>query len=89
MAMVDVVSKLDDMQAKRPEKLNWRMSIADLLYLLGMDRSLNARKELAEELGCPKEFIGGDYSQMNMWLHKTVLAKIAENGGNIPKELLD
>ncbi len=87
--VVDVVSKLEAMAAKRPEKLNWKVSIADLLFLLGLDNSLKARKELAEELGCPKEFMSGDYSQMNIWLHKTVLAKIAENGGNIPKELLD
>jgi hypothetical protein len=26
---------------------------------------------------------------MNMWLHKTVLKKIADNGGNVPKDLLD
>jgi hypothetical protein len=87
--LVDVVAKLDAMAANRPEKLNWKVSIADLLYLLGMDRSLKARKELAEELGCPAELMGGDSSQMNIWLHKTVLRKLAENGGNIPKELLD
>jgi hypothetical protein len=33
--------------------------------------------------------MGGDYSQMNMWLHKAVLKAIAENGGNIPHELTD
>ncbi len=45
-------------------------------------------KALAAELGCPQELIGGDYSRMDIWLHKTVLQKIADNGGNIPKELL-
>jgi hypothetical protein len=30
-----------------------------------------------------------DSAQMNVWLHKTVVQKLAENGGNIPKELLD
>jgi len=25
---------------------------------------------------------------MNMWLHKTVLEKLAQNGGNVPKDLL-
>ncbi len=87
--MVDVVAKLDGLAAKNPQKLNWKVSIVDLLKLLDIDSSLKARKELAEELGCPANLIGGDYSQMNIWLHKTVLAKIAENGGNIPKELLD
>ena len=69
------------------EKLNWKTSIVDLMKLLGLDSSFAARKELATELGCPAEKMG-DSAQMNMWLHKTVLKKLAENGGNIPKELL-
>ncbi len=88
MAMVDVVSKLDNMAGKN-SGLDWKVSIVDLLKLLGMDSSLTARKELATELGCPTELMGGDYAKMNIWLHKTVLQKIAENGGNIPKDLLD
>ncbi len=87
MDMVDVVSKLDKMASGSPG-LDWKVSIVDLLKLLGMDSSLTARKELANELGCPADLIGGDYSKMNVWLHKTVLQKIAENGGNIPKDLL-
>ncbi len=84
---VDVVSKLDGMAASNPEKLNWKVSIVDLLKLLGIDSSLAARKELATELGCPANLMG-DSAQMNMWLHKTVLQKLAQNGGNIPAELL-
>jgi hypothetical protein len=57
------------------------------MKLLGLDSSLTARKGLATELGCPADKMG-DSAQMNMWLHKTVLQKLAENGGNIPKELL-
>jgi hypothetical protein len=53
-----------------------------------MDSSLTARKELAAELGCPADLMG-DSAKMNIWLHKTVLARIAENGGNVPKDLLD
>jgi hypothetical protein len=87
MAMVDVVSKLENLAGDNPG-LDWKVSIVDLLKLLGIDSSLSARKELAQELGCPADLIGGDYSKMNIWLHKTVLQKIAENGGNIPKELL-
>ena len=87
MAMVDVVSKLEKMAGDNPG-LDWKVSIVDLLKLLGMDSSLSARKELATELGCPPDLMGGDYSKMNIWLHKTVLQKIAENGGNIPKNLL-
>lgn len=85
---VDVVAKLAALAAANPEKLNWKVSIVDLLKLLGLDSSLGARKELAAELGCPADKMG-DSAQMNMWLHKTVLQKLAANGGNIPKELLD
>lgn len=87
IAAVDVVAKLEGLAAKHKEKLNWKVSIVDLLKLLGIDSSLTARKELATELGCPVERMG-DSAQMNMWLHKTVLKKLADNGGNIPKELL-
>jgi hypothetical protein len=85
--MVDVVSKLESLAAKNPAKLDWKVSIADLLFLLGMDNSFKARKELAIELGCPEKLMA-DSAQMNMWLHSAVLKKIAENGGNIPQELL-
>jgi len=88
IAVTDVVAKLEGLAASHTEKLNWKASIVDLLKLLGIDSSLTARKELATELGCPAEKMG-DSAQMNMWLHKAVLQKIAENGGNIPKELLD
>ena len=87
MAMVDVVSKLEKMAGDNPG-LDWKVSIVDLLKLLGIDSSLKARKDLAQELGCPPDLIGGDYAKMNVWLHKTVLQKIAENGGNIPQSLL-
>ncbi|MCR2745735.1 DUF3597 domain-containing protein [Limnobacter parvus] len=86
--VVDVVAKLEAMAKANPEKLNWKVSIVDLLKLLGLDSSLTARKELAAELACPAEKMG-DSAQMNMWLHKTVLQKLAENGGNIPADLLD
>jgi hypothetical protein len=88
VALVDVVAQLEQRAAANPQKLNWRTSIVDLLKLLEIDSSLAARKELATELGCPAEFMG-DSAKMNMWLHKTVLARIAANGGNVPKDLLD
>ena len=59
----------------------------DLLKLLDMDSSLTARKALASELGCPAELMG-DSAKMNMWLHETVLARVAANGGKVPQELL-
>lgn len=87
IAVVDVVAQLEKMAASNREKLNWKVSIVDLLKLLGLDSSFAARKELATELGCPADKMG-DSAQMNMWLHKTVLQKIADNGGNIPQDLL-
>jgi len=86
--IVDVVAQLEKLAAANPQKLNWKVSIVDLLKLLDIDSSFAARKELAIELGCPADLMG-DSAKMNMWLHKTVLKKIADNGGNVPKELLD
>ena len=88
MDMVDVVAKLEGLAKANPQKLDWKASIVDLLKLLGIDSSLTSRKELAKELGCPTDLMG-DSAKMNTWLHKTVLAKIAENGGNVPANLLD
>ena len=83
---VDVPAKLDGMAATHAEKLNWRTSIVDLLKLLGLDSSLESRKELATELGCPQEMMA-DSAQMNTWLHRTVMHKLAEHGGTVPPEL--
>ena len=85
---VDVVAQLEKRAAANPQKLNWRTSIVDLLKLLDIDSSLEARKELATELGAPANVMN-DSAQMNMWLHKAVLQRIAVNGGNVPRELLD
>lgn len=84
---VDVVAQLTRMAAEHGGTYNWKTSIADLMRLLGLDYSYEARKALAIELGCPAEKMG-DSALMNMWLHKTVLQKLAANGGNIPAELL-
>ena len=88
VAVVDVVAQLEQRAAANPQQLNWRTSIVDLLKLLDIDSSLAARQELATELGCPAALMG-DSAQMNMWLHKTVLAQIAANGGNVPQDLLN
>lgn len=88
MPMVDVVAKLEGLAAESPAKLNWKTSIVDLLKLLDIDSSYDARKELAVELGCPADKMD-DSARMNTWLHKTVLEMVAANGGNVPKELLD
>jgi len=86
--VVDVSAKLEGLAAANPQKLNWKTSIVDLLKLLDRDSSLAARTALATELGCPADRMG-DSAAMNIWLHKTVLRKLAENGGNIPRDLLD
>ena len=87
-ASVDVAQVLEQRAKANPQKLNWRTSIVDLLKLLDIDSSLEARKALATELGCPADLMG-DSAKMNMWLHKAVLARVAANGGKVPAELLD
>ena len=82
-AEVDVVAKLEALSEENPG-LNWKTSIVDLLKLLGLDSSYDHRKELAQEVGI--EGYEGTAEQ-NLELHKAVLAKIAQNGGNIPAEL--
>ncbi|HRQ22647.1 MAG TPA: DUF3597 domain-containing protein [Anaerolineales bacterium] len=86
ISQVDVVKQLETLSAGKG--LNWKVSIVDLLTLLELDSSREARNELATELGCPAELMS-DSAKMNTWLHKEVLKRIAANGGNIPKELLD
>jgi hypothetical protein len=67
ITVVDVVAKLEGLAAKHPEKLNWKVSIVELLKLLGLDSSFAVRKGLATELGCSSDKMG-DSAQMNMWL---------------------
>ena len=81
--VVDVEAHMERLAAKVGHEVNWRHSIVDLLSLLDIDNSYAARKELAIELGCPPELME-DSAKMNMWLHKTVLARIAANGGKVP-----
>jgi len=87
-AAVDVTAQLEQKAAASSQKLNWRTSIVDLLKLLDLDSSLEARKELATELGCPPDLMG-DSAKMNTWLHKAVMQKLAANGGKVPAELLN
>ena len=67
------------------EKLDWRTSIVDLMKLLDLDSSLSARKELAQELHYSGDV--NDSASMNVWLHKQVMRRLAENGGKVPEEL--
>ncbi len=86
-AKVDVYAILSEMAAKKGQKLNWKVSIVDLMTLLDMDSSMTARKALAAEL----HFTGdtNDSAAMNIWLHKQVMMKLAENGGVLPADLRD
>jgi hypothetical protein len=88
VSVVDVEAHMEALAAKTGHKVNWRESIVDLLSLLGIDNSYAARKELAVELGIPPALME-DSAQMNVWLHKTVMARIAANGGKVPQNLLD
>jgi hypothetical protein len=84
---VDVEAVLNGMAANNRQKLNWRTSIVDLMKLLDLDSSLQARKALADEL----HYTGdkSDSATMNIWLHKQVMKKLAENGGKVPADLKD
>lgn len=82
---VDVAATLKDLAAKKKEKLNWKTSIVDLMKLLDLDSSLAARKELARELDYKGDT--NDSAAMNVWLHKQVMIKLAQNGGKVPEEM--
>jgi len=83
---VDVAAILDNLSAHSEDKgLDWRKSIVDLMKILKLDSRLAARKQLAQEL----HYTGNskNSAEMNMWLHKQVMAKIIENGGKLPSDL--
>ena len=86
-ATVDVAPILDKAVAAKGEKLAWRTSIVDLMKALDIDSSFSARKELAKELGYTGD--SNDSASMNIWLHKQVMNKLAENGGKVPADLKD
>jgi hypothetical protein len=83
---VDVNAILTERAAKKKEKLDWRRSIVDLMKVLDLDSSLTARKELAQELHYTGDM--NDSATMNIWLHKQVMVKLAENGGKVPADLM-
>jgi len=84
-APVDVEEVLSGLASKNSQKLNWQTSIVDLMKLLGIDSSLESRKELARELGYTGDT--GDSAQMNIWLHKRVMQELEKNGGKVPASL--
>lgn len=84
---VDVIAHLEEIDANDGRNLNWRTSIVDLMKMVGMESSLQERKDLAMELGYTGELEGS--AEMNMWLHKAVMRELAKNGGVVPAELTD
>ena len=83
---VDVAATLDALAQKNSEKLDWKHSIVDLMKLVGMDSSLSARKELAEDLHYTGDT--NDSAAMNIWLHAEVMKQLAANGAKVPQDLL-
>src|SRR5262245_23484023 len=77
-----ILAKLDEEQ---DEDHDWKTSIVDLMKLLKLDSGLGARKQLAKELGYTGSLDGS--AEMNVWLHKQVMTKLAESGGKVPDSL--
>jgi hypothetical protein len=84
---IDVEAMLDGMTRRANEKVGWRTSIVDLMKLLGLDSSLTARKELAQELHYTGDM--NDSATRNIWQHRPVMTKVAANGGKLPADLKD
>ncbi len=84
-APVDVGAVLSQMASSKGGGGNYETSIVDLLKLLDMDSSLDARKTLATEMNV---HAGADgTAEQNVALHKAVVAKLAENGGVMPASM--
>ena len=85
ISRADVEAQIAKIAQSRGGKFNWQTSIVDLMKLLDLDSSLNARKQLAQELGYKGALDGS--AEMNVWLHKQVMEKLAESGGKVPESL--
>jgi len=87
LSEVDVEAILNGKAQQSGQPLNWRTSIVDLLKLLDLDSSLQSRKDLAKELHYSGDT--ADSASMNIWLHRQVMNKLAQNGGKVPADLKD
>jgi hypothetical protein len=85
MSREEVEAMIEKIADAQDEDLNWEESIVDLMKLLKLDSSLGARKQLAKELGYTGALDGS--AEMNVWLHKQVMTKLAESGGKVPESL--
>jgi hypothetical protein len=85
MTQAEVEAMIKKIADGQSEKLNWQQSIVDLMKLLKLDSSFSARKQLAQELGYTGSLDGS--AEMNIWLHKQVMTKLADSGGVVPESL--
>ena len=85
ISKADVEAILAKLADDQDEDYDWKRSIVDLMKLLKLDSGLGARKQLAQELGYTGALDGS--SEMNVWLHKQVMTKLAESGGKVPDSL--
>ena len=85
MSRAELEDLIKTTASQQREDLNWRESIVDLMKLFKLDSGLGARKELARELGYTGALDGS--AEMNVWLHRQVMTKLAETGGKVPDHL--
>ena len=85
ISRLEVEAMIEKIAAKQGEDLDWQESIVDLMKVLKLDSSLGARKQLAKELGYTGALDGS--AEMNIWLHRQVMTKLAESGGKVPENL--
>jgi hypothetical protein len=85
ISKADVEAILAKLAEEQDEDYDWKRSIVDLMKLLKLDSGLGARKQLAQELGYTGALDGS--AEMNVWLHKEVMTKLAESGGKVPDSL--
>jgi hypothetical protein len=86
-ALMDIEAVLNEKNAEKNADLKWRYSVVDFLKLVDVDSSLDARKELAKELGYTGVLNGS--AEMNIWLHKQVMRMLAESGCSVPANLYE
>ena len=87
VSMATIEASLEDMASSSKQKLDWRHSIVDLMKLVGIDSDITNRRALASELGYTGDL--NDSATMNVWLHKEVMRRRAESGGQVPANLMD
>ena len=85
LTRAEVEGMIEKIADEQDQDYNWQQSIVDLMKLLKLDSSLAARKDLAKELGYTGALNGS--AEMNIWLHKQVMTKLAEGGGQVPDSL--